>query len=165
MERAITGMLLPGMPAAFKNHITGQPKQSSTARCLMSMTLVKAAEFQNTLRGAENAMRKVQEQRQKSVDEYSKNVLKQNDQLRKQVAQASTAAQTAATQAAKASQGMADSQSLAAMGQSPNPPPAAQPPYGQMAVLGGPGAEGQSDTGSTPKLQTSSLGKMPSTPG
>jgi Skp family chaperone for outer membrane proteins len=110
-------------------------KQSSEDRLGIAFYISKAADFNNSLRGVENALHHVHKRRSKMMDDFSKKVQKENQSLRKEVSNASQAAQSA-SQAAQNAQSMSQAQQTEAAQLQQQASPAAQPAYGAVAAAG-----------------------------
>jgi Skp family chaperone for outer membrane proteins len=125
-------------------------KHSSADRLDLAFYISKAAEFNNSLRGVENALHHVHKRRSKMMDDFSKKVQKENQTLRKEVSNASQAAQSA-SQAAQNAQSMSQAQQTEAAQLQQQASPAAQPAYGAVAAAG----QAASTQGSGNQNQTS----------
>lgn len=110
-------------------------KHSSVDRLGIAIYITKAADFNNSLRGVENALHNVHKRRSKMMDDFSKKVQKENQNLQKEVANASSAAQSA-SEAAQNAQSMSQAQQSEAAQMQQQSSPAAQPPYGAVAAAG-----------------------------
>ncbi len=157
--RSVAGHIEPGAAKDFastKHKGLPEHKSSSVGRLFVAGYILKVADFRTALGGAEKALHKVQEVRNKSMQEFSKNLQKENDNLRKEVESSAASAQAAADSARNV---QSSSQAAQAMQmQTPGiTPPAAQPPYGAMAV--GPATEGTEGQQSKPAVPS-----MPSGP-
>jgi regulator of replication initiation timing len=110
-------------------------KKASEDRLGLAYYLIKTAEFNNSLHGVENALHHVHKRRSKMMDDFSKKVQKENQNLRKEVGNASAAAQSAA-EAAQNAQTTSQAQQAEAAQLQQQSSPAAQPPYGAVAAAG-----------------------------
>jgi hypothetical protein len=137
---------------------------------------IKAAEVNTTLRQAERALRKTESTRRKHLESHIKKLHQYGEKLKKETQSATQTAQEAETRAnlSDAQSQMSDAQATAAgqqaataqstaeelMGQIPPnipSPPAAQPPYGNMALGLQPDGQPQEQQSGKPNAKPKTL--------